>query len=449
MDFMRTANREKRAPPRTLSPLFLLLTTALLALPGCRNLSPEPIAENYVHLALALGERDPDSLDFSAAPASWTAQAHRDYIPLDAIDQQASAALARLPRENDLSPESATALREQLTSLHARTAMLRGHFLPFDQEAVALFGVHRQPDTAAAERAALRHVIATLLARESSAPQRGTLAERYDAWNQRFVIPRDRTIPVLRRALDVCRSATLQHISLPVGESIVIVPVRDKPWAAFSRYEGNGHSTLLLNADLPITVDEALELGCHEGYPGHHVFNLLRDQALVQQAHRPEAEVQLTFSPQGFWSEAAAAVAPRLAMTEEDRIAAERDVLFPAAGLSPAEADAYVRINDRVRQLDTAQPAIAKAYLDGELEFVRAEDAFADEMLMSHAEASLLYLNEYRSYALAYTQGSRRVEQFLVIPSARDSASGHQQVDAAWARYRELAEHWPGPTAHF
>jgi hypothetical protein len=441
---MRAANRDKAATRWQLP-----LTLTLLAILGCRSFSHEPIAETYVHLALALGERDPDSLDFSATPARWLAEAHRDYITLDAIDQGATIALARLSQAKHLNPDSMTALLQQLDSIHARTSMLRGHLLPFDQESIALFGVTRQPDTAAAERAALRNEIAAMLPPEKTAAQHNTLAQRYDAWNQRFIIPRNRTIPVLQKSLDVCRAATLQHIALPTGEAITIVPVRDKPWAAFSRYEGNAHSTLFLNTDLPITVDEALELGCHEGYPGHHVFNLLRDRALAQRDHRAEAEVQLTFSPQGFWSEAAAAAAPRLSMSEDERIAAERDILFPAAGLPSTGVDAYVRINDRVRRLDSAQPAIAKAYLDGELEFVRAEDAFADEMLMSHAEASLLYLNEYRSYALAYTQGARRVEQFLAAPEDRSSPAGHQQIDAAWARYRELAEHWPGPTARF
>lgn len=440
---MHAANRDKAATRWQLP-----LTLTLLAILGCRSFSHESIAESYVHLALALGERDPDSLDFSAAPKQWLDQAHRDYISYDAIDQGASTTLTRLSHEKNLDPESATALRQQLDSIHARTSMLHGHLLPFDQESVALFGVSRQPDTAGAERATLQSEIAAMLPPEKAA-QHNTLAQRYDRWNQHFVIPRDRTIPVLRKALDVCRAATLQHIALPAGETITIVPVRDKPWAAFSRYEGNAHSTLFLNTDLPITVDEALELGCHEGYPGHHVFNLLRDRALVQHDHRTEAEVQLTFSPQGFWSEAAAAAAPRLAMSETDRIAAERDVLFPAAGLPSTNVDTYVRINNRIRRLDTAQPAIAKAYLDGELEFVRAEDAFAAEMLMSHAEASLLYLNEYRSYALAYTQGARRVEQFLALPQDRTSPAAHQQTDAAWARYRSLAEHWPGPTARF
>ncbi|SEG34914.1 hypothetical protein SAMN05421819_2621 [Bryocella elongata] len=430
--------------PRSLS--LVLIAFGLL---GCGKLSHESVPDNYVHLALALGERDPDSLDFSAAPIAWIERGHRDYISYDAIDQGTTAALERLARAKNLNPDSATALRQQINSIRARTAMLRGHVLPFDQEAVALFGVTRQSDTSAEERVALRHEIADQLARLPEAPRKGTLAQRYDAWNERFLIPRDRTIAVLQKALDVCRTATLQHISLPAGETITITPVRDKPWAAFSQYLGNGHSTLFLNMDLALTVDDALELGCHEGYPGHHVFNLLRDQALVQHDHRAEAELQLTFSPQGFWSEAAAAAAPRLAMSEDQRIAVERDVLFPAAGLPSANAAAHVHINNLVRRLDTAQPAIAKAYLDGELEFVRAEDAFADEMLMAHAEQTLLYLNEYRSYGLAYTQGAHRVEQYLAAPAPRSTPAELQQLDAAWARYRALAEQWPGPVAHF
>jgi len=136
-------------------------------------------------------------------------------------------------------------------------------------------------------------------------------------------------------------------------------------------------------------------------------------------------------------------------MSEDQRIAVERDELFPAAGLPSANAAAHVHINNLVRRLDSAQPAIAKAYLDGELEFVRAEDAFADEMLMAHAEQTLLYLNEYRSYGLAYTQGAHRVEQYLAAPAERSTPVAQQQLDAAWVRYRALAEQWPGPVGRF
>ena len=110
--------------------------------------------------------------------------------------------------------------------------------------------------------------------------------------------------------------------------------VRNQPWSAFSRYRGRGRSIISINLDLPVTVDQVLDLACHEGYPGHHVFNTLREQALLTRRHLPEAEVQLTFSPQSYLSEAAAGFAPELSFPLAERLRVERDILVPLAGLA-------------------------------------------------------------------------------------------------------------------
>src|SRR5580698_10544132 len=83
---------------------FLL---ALLAFTGCHQNGEPPrsgtfglarksaatsldsIAESYVRLALALGERNADSLDFSTAREEIRAEVHRSYPSLDEIDGEA------------------------------------------------------------------------------------------------------------------------------------------------------------------------------------------------------------------------------------------------------------------------------------------------------------------------------------------------------------------------
>ena len=37
-----------------------------------------------------------------------------------------------------------------------------------------------------------------------------------------------------------------------------------------------------MNTDLPIYIDRAIDLACHEGYPGHHVYNVLLEKNLVR-----------------------------------------------------------------------------------------------------------------------------------------------------------------------
>jgi hypothetical protein len=382
----------------------------------------DAIARSYLRLSLALGERDPDSLDFSTAPQALIASIHQSYPSLDSITRDASALAAQLNQIDPLTlPEQQRTrvdfLQLQLASIQARIAMLHGHTLNFDSEAQTLFATTRLPDTQAAQRIVLRARILALLPAQHSSTDRSS-ASRYAAYDRRFLIPPTHLAAVMRAALDTCRQHTAAYLTLPPGESVDLTFVRNQPWSAFSRYRGHAHSTIQINLDLPLTIDEALELACHEGYPGHHLFNTLRDLSLVQQRHWPEAQVQLTFSPQSFVSEAAAAYAPRLLFSTAERTQVERDVLFPLAGLAPREAERYVAISTLVRQLDSAEPAIARDYLDGHLEFVRAGQQLATDVLMAHPEASLLYLNEYRSYMLAYTDGPRRLAAYLSTQSS-------------------------------
>jgi hypothetical protein len=177
-------------------------------------------------------------------------------------------------------------------------------------------------------------------------------------------------------------------------------------------------------------VDRILDLACHEGYPGHHVFNSLRDQSLVTGRHRDEFRVQLTFSPQSYVSEAAASYAPSLVLSDADRMHIERDLLFPLAGIKIPDAERYLQVQKLVAALHTAEPSIARDYLDGRLEFVRAADALEQETLMQHGETMLLYLNEYRTYMLCYTVGNDRVRSLI--------ESGHATDSVRWQRYLNL-----------
>ena len=72
-------------------------------------------------------------------------------------------------------------------------------------------------------------------------------------------------------------------------------------------------------------------------------------------------------------------------------------------------------------QLHPAELAIARDYIDGRLEFARAATALEDQALMGHPEATLQYLNEFRSYVVTYTEGRDRVNQWIDRRAARSA----------------------------
>lgn len=414
--------------------LFAAGCSSRIAAPSDRSTPPDlnTLARRYIRLGLALAERDPDSLDFYIGPQAELAQMHRTYLPLDRIRAEAGdleAQMRLLPSQTQEDRLRTQFLLLQLTAMETRVRTLRGESIDFDTEARLLFDVGREEEGETRSRDALRAQIRGEL---RGAPGVSTAA-RFTAFERKMLVGRDRLPAVMMAALGACRDRTLEHLAMPAGEHVEIEYVRNKTWNAFSRYEGGGRSRLEINTDYPVTIDRVLELACHEGYPGHHVFNTLRDASLVRAKGWPEFTIELTFSPQSFVSEAAAAYAPRLAFSPAERADVEAKALAPLAGLSPAAVRRYAMIAEQVRRLSSAGPEIAREYIDGRLEFVRAQQRLEDELLMEHGEITLLYLNEYRSYMLAYTQGERRI-------AAEIEKQPGDEEGARWSRYLKLMQ---------
>ena len=401
--------------------------TILLVLLGLSACQRQPIAKHdlddlasrYVALAAELGDHDPDSLDFYIKSVTASTLSASSYAKL----QDDAVKLREEVQGVQGDAQRKSYLIGQLNALALRTEQLQGRDRSFDEESRVLFGVVAPYDTGAAARRSIRLALADL------SPGAANEAAAYSRYEAQFVVPANRVPAVMSAALDQCRMVTQAHMALPVGEHIDVMYVSHKPWSAFSRYLGNAHSALEINMDYPLTVDRILNLACHEGYPGHHVFNSVRDQLLVQTLHRDEFRVQPTFSPQSFVSEAAANYAPSL-LTEQDRFHIELDKLMPLAGLRRLDVTQYLRVERLVYGLHTAEPSIARDYLDGRLEFVRAADALEREVLMEHPESLLLYLNEFRSYMLAYTIGSDAVQEMV--------ETGNPSESERWHRYSSL-----------
>jgi hypothetical protein len=382
---------------------------------------------SYTRMAVALGERDPDSIDYYYGPAEWVADIRENPPSLAQIRRSALALIAELRDKPTGGEAQRQFLIGQLHAIASRVDLLLGAHLTFDQETEAMFGVQVPAQYDQRRLAHIRSQIDALL------PGQGGLAERYSSFDQRFTVPPDRLPVVMNRALQGCRERTLAHMNLPPGESVSVEYVHGKPWSAFSRYLGNFHSLIQINADFGLTVDQLLQLACHEGYPGHHAYNSLRELQLVREHHLTEFMVQPTFSPQSLASEAAATFAIELAFPEPERTRFERDELFPLAGLDTRKAELYGRVERLVEALHPAEPVIARDYLDGNLEFVRAAWALEAQVLMVHSDATLKYINEYRSYLTAYTLGRDMVADAVDDQPGRPAA-------ARWQRFEQEIE---------
>lgn len=357
-------------------------------------------ARRYVELVAALEARDPDSASGDSASGAAQSPSDVESMPLLVIAREARRTLAMLQPDAATGATSVPSarverLRTQVGAVAARASLLTGTRLALDAELTALFGVTVPPldlDEARIARVELDRLL----------PGRGSAAARLHAFERRFTIAPAHLPVVFERALQECRARTRPRVVLPPGESIDVAYVTRQPWSGFSRYLGDGRSRIEVNLDFALTVDRALELACHEGYPGHHVINARLDQERRLSGWTELGAVPL-FSPVSFASEVVSSSAASLVFSEEERLSFERDVLFPLARLAPDDAERHVRV---ARLVAAMAPAITDAllrYLRGERDYIETAWALGDNALMAHPQATLAFVHRFRGFALAYT----------------------------------------------
>jgi hypothetical protein len=396
-----------------LASVALLATVVVTAQPQ----KPSPmniIAERYVKLVLAVGQHDADYVDAFYGPAEWKAEAERRKQPLPEIDAAAERLISDIPalsaadRGDEMAVLRRDYLKRQLEALRARLQMLAGTKLTFDQESRALYDavapVH--PESYFTE---------TLKELDRLLPGDAPLVDRYDAFRQKFVVPSNRLAGVFDRAIAECRTRTLPHVQLPQNESFTVEYVTNKPWSGYNWYQGNFRSLIQVNTDLPTYIDRAIDLACHEGYPGHHVYNALLEKHLVRDRGWVEFTVYPLFSPQSLIAEGTANYGIEVAFPGDERMAFERDVLYPAAGLDSSQAAAYARVQALVDRLAYAGNEAARQYLNGVVDRKQAT-AWLSQFAMTspvRAEQRTRFFDTYRSYVINYNLGKDLVKQYV------------------------------------
>ena len=388
--------------------------------------SPEPeaeipvagvdvVAEKFVKLALAFGEHDPAYVDAYHGPAEWAEAAtaeKRDLAALRADAGEILDALDGLRRDGVTAREAA--LQRQTVAALTRIRMASGEKFTFNEEAKLLYGVSPPDYSTEAFDAALAEIDALF-------PGPGALPERVDAFRNTLAIPADKRQAVFEAAIAECRRRTLAHYDLPPAERFSMNFVANKPWSGYNWYKGEFESLIEINTDQPIIIDRATDLGCHEGYPGHHVWNLMVERDLRDANGWIEFSILPLFSPQALVGEGSANYGIRLAFPAGEKTAFERTVLFPLAGLDPADADKLAALNDAQRKLSHAGNYVAREYLDGGIEAGQAIDLLMKYQLFSRsrAEQRLKFIETYRSYVINYNIGLDLVEAYVEREKAR------------------------------
>src|SRR6185503_6239334 len=244
---------------RTHRAVAWVTATGLLAVSHTCAAQMGNLSERYVKLVLAVGVHDADYVDAYYGPPEWRTAAAEQRRSIADLDADAAAWLRELadeviaPGADEIERLRRSYLKTQVESLRARLKMLRGERLTFDEESAALYDAVAPVHTEEEFRAVLRELDAHL-------PGSGPLLERYQAFRERFEIPKDRLDAVFAAAIEGCRARTLEHIALPPTESFTIEYVTNKSWSGYNWYQGNYRSLIQINTDLPIYIERAIDL---------------------------------------------------------------------------------------------------------------------------------------------------------------------------------------------
>lgn len=400
--------------------------------PGTPEQALDDRAEAYVRIAMDLDRRIEGEVDAWFGPERLDTRDQEPGPELPTLLERTRSLRARGPVS--LPEDAGERLRARSGGLERRIdqllALLEHHTAgtPRDlvDEAESLYRIRwreEDPDALQALRDAL----------DQALPGSGSLRVRVAGLRRALIVPPDRRLAVFERALEACRARTLEHWDLPRDEALEVVATRDVD-AAWHEYRGGFRSTLRLN-DLALgTVDRAVDVACHEGYPGHHAQFVLFEAAAGAAGLPLEDRLVLLRSPASAFREGAAQYAVDLAFPPAERLAFERDVLFPMAGLDPALAETLATVRPLLDRLQVVVPYAIAAHEAGEISDQEAILRLRNEALVASPRALFAFAHEMGAYVAGYTMVHEALRE-RVPPDAPE----------AWDRLRrwlERPERW-------
>ncbi len=410
----------------------------LVAIIGCKSpertqkKSLDDIANQYVKLVLEIGQYDKDFVDAYYGPKQWKPKDNNDApLPYQELKWQTTSLINQLNAIDDMGFNKLQLLRyqflnKQLQAVRTKLDMLAGKRYPFDVESLRLYDV-------VAPHIAMSYYDSLLRILDEMVPGVGDLSTRYASYSKEFVIPEDKLDIVFKTAIKEARIRVADHIQLPDNDSFEIEYVNDKPWSGYNWFKGNGHSLIQINTDFPIYIERAIDLACHEGYPGHHVYNSMLEQNLVVEQSWSEYQIYPLFSPQSFVAEGSANYGIEIAFNNEERLDFEREVLFPLAGLNPSQVDKYYQIQSVRKMLRRADIDIARSYLNMKIDQNTAVSYLVKYLQYSPSRGAqrINFYDRYRSYVINYSLG----EEFIRNRMNTEMKEGNGDK---WVLFNEL-----------
>ena len=391
------------------------------------------LAEQYVKLGLNIGLYDPDFVDAYYGPDSLKPNTENlTVFPKDSLLNSVLELKNKLSEISsnlsDTGKIRAGWMSQQLIAFDRRIRIFSGEFKSFDEESKDLFGISAPvyPES---------HYASLLDSLDKILPGKGDVQYRFQKLANQFIIPKDKLDTIFRTTINEARNKTNEHYELPPGESFSIEYVNNKPWSGYNWYKGQYMSLIQINTDTQIFLERAIDVGSHESYPGHHVYNMLLEKNLYRDKGWVEISLYPLFSPQSFIAEGSANYGVDLAFPGENKIRFAKEKLLPLAGLDTANINLYFKALAIRSQLNYARNEAGRGLINGTMDEKQALTWMIKYCLYNEETAlkSISFIRKYRSYIINYNYGMDLVKQYV------ETKSGHEgNMDKRWEVFEQL-----------
>ncbi len=421
----------------TLAILHLLFFAIVLTLPSCSDNEKDSadeatqldaLASQYVRLGLAIGQYDKDFVDAYYGPDSLKpTTAASAVFPKDTflteISNLATTLSSLHAHDNDTLANRARWMSAQLKSFERRVKLFGGDSASFEVECRELYGV----TPPVYDSSHFTKIVQTL---NDILPGRGAVNARFQNLANRFVIPPTKLDTVIQAAIAESRKRTQQYFELPESESFNLEFVTDKPWGGYNWYKGKYKSLIQINTDLDILIDDVIDVGSHESYPGHHVYNMLLEKNLYRDKGWVEVSLYPLFSPQSFIAEGSANYGIALAFPGDEKVRFAREVLLPLAGVDTTGIERYFKALELTEQLNYVMNEVTRGLLNGTMNEARAISWLKRFYLMDDdkAKKSMSFIRQNRSYVINYNYGKDLVKAYVEGKASTD-------IDKQWEAF--------------
>ncbi len=378
---------------------------------------------SYVRLGLTIGQYDPDFVDAYYGPDSLRPTSPAAPVfPKDSLLQSTTELLSKFQAiaandKNDTLRMRANWISGQLIAFARRIQIATGTHGTFDEESKDLFGVVAPTYT----ETQFKEWVARL---DRLLPGKGDLPLRFQQLSNRFVIPKEKLDTVFRTAIAECRRRTSAHMEFPAEEDFTLEYVTDKPWSGYNWYKGKYKSVIQINTDLPILIDRAIDVGSHESYPGHHVYNMLLEKKLYHDRGFLEVSLYPLFSPQSLIAEGSANYGIEVVMPGVEKTKFTREVLLPLAGLDTTGIAAYYNAQELKGKLTYVRNEVGRGLINKTMSEEEAVRWLMTYGLYSELSArkSLTFIEKNRTYIINYNYGMDLVKSAIEAKGGTSSA---------------------------